>query len=133
MIDAGREGYRMSPARADRLWRAARPSPASRPEHTIGAQRYLATSPAPARTAMIPPTSIRPHTFPFLTDGRREAMFSAIVDELRAAVLQNSSPLSRQNVLRDCSSRYFPSMFAALRMGDQRAISAFTKLLNFAG
>ncbi len=28
---------------------------------------------------------------------------------------------------------YFPSMFAALRMGDQRAISAFTKLLNFAG
>ena len=24
-------------------------------------------------------------------------------------------------------------MFAALRMGDQRAISAFTKLLNFAG
>jgi hypothetical protein len=38
-----------------------------------------------------------------------------------------------QNVLRDCSSRYFPSMFAALRMEDQRAISAFTKLLNFAG
>ena len=28
---------------------------------------------------------------------------------------------------------YFPSMFAALRMGDQRAISALTKSLNFAG
>jgi hypothetical protein len=28
---------------------------------------------------------------------------------------------------------YFPSVFAALRMGDQRAISAFTNSLNFAG
>jgi hypothetical protein len=30
-------------------------------------------------------------------------------------------------------TRYFPSMFAALRMGDQRAISALTKPLNFVG
>ncbi len=35
--------------------------------------------------------------------------------------------------IRDCSAPYFPSLFAAFRMGDQRAISPFTKLANFAG
>src|SRR5262249_48882890 len=47
-----------------------------------------------------------------------------------------SAPLSgRPRAPQDtpCPPHYLPSTFAALRMGDQRAISAFTKLSNFAG
>src|SRR5262249_3761195 len=47
-----------------------------------------------------------------------------------------SAALSRTpRGIRDITSppHYLASTFAALRMGDQRAISAFTKLSNFAG
>jgi hypothetical protein len=49
----------------------------------------------------------------------------------RAAEQQSSVSVRTSSVI--VRVVYFPSMFAALRMGDQRAISALTKPLNFAG
>jgi hypothetical protein len=55
------------------------------------------------------------------------------VDWSTRAISTRPSPSGALVLIAEPELPYFPSVFAALRMGDHRAISAFTKPLNLAG